>query len=99
MSEIKSNKPYSGFALLVADTFIDGSHVKAGTVRNVSATNFSLLTEANRCVKFDPENPTHRTALENTKKADAAAKKAAEEAEAAEEKRSEEEDTKGGKKK
>ncbi len=77
-------KPQAGTVLIVSDTFIDGQHVLAGTVRTVSGTNLSLLREANRCVEFDPENPQHRAALEATKKAEkeaiAAAEKAADDA-------------------
>jgi hypothetical protein len=73
-------KPQAGTVLIVSDTFIDGEHVRAGTVRTVSGTNLSLLREANRCVDFDPENAQHRAALEATKKADKDAVAAAEKA-------------------
>lgn len=77
-------KPGPATVILISDTFIDGAHVKAGTVRTVNGTNASLLFEANRCVEFDPNNPEHRATLEATKKADkeaiATAEKAAEEA-------------------
>lgn len=72
----KINKPFSGQVVLIADTYIDGEHLTAGTVRNVNATNYSLLREANRCEIFDPANQAHQTCLAATRKLDAAKKEA-----------------------
>ena len=73
-------KPQAGTVLIVCDTYIDGRHVRKGTVVTTSGTNLSLLREANRCIDFDPSDPEHRAALEATRKADKAAEAAAEKA-------------------
>ena len=69
-------QPQAGTVLIVTDTYIEGRHVRKGTVVTTSGTNLSLLREANRCVDFDPDNAEHRAALEATRKAERAAQAA-----------------------
>jgi len=52
-------KLFSGKAVILVPTYINGKPVSAGTLVSCSAADFGLLTEANRAEEFDPENEAH----------------------------------------
>lgn len=67
-------KPFSGRAVILADTYIQGKPISAGQCINCSAGDFGLLAEAKRAEEFDPQNEAH-VAIAAKLQTDAKAKK------------------------